>query len=344
MEFIVEQFNIDMRKVNLYSKNIYMEYEFSIEETLLENPDNIEIVISEAGGNFIEKIKVAFRKIIEAIKRFFSNLIEKVKTFFDNKKEDRLKKLVNSNPDLAKRKILAPNIKEIEKVCNNRFLLRKKMIAEYKAGKLTRRRFNELIEQHEKFGKRAKTVGIITVTIGAVIAIGFGLTKLIPSLKQTESNTIDDSISIEKYAKSLEGHKVVVNMGNDSKTWARSVIDEVYNKVNSEPDEETVSGIEVAQNVATGVTEDERIKLQARLETLRKAVNECDKEYQELRYTKYDELLEREYDLTNSEDRDEFIRVTQAIEDNKRKQKEKWDEGMRYNDEIQDIKNKLNIK
>lgn len=197
MEFITEQFNIDMRKVDLYSKNAYMEYEFACEEAFLESPDDVEYIITEAGENLLEKIGNAFKKIIETIRKFFTNLIEKVKSVFTTDKEEKIKRALQDNPELAKVKVEVPNLKEIEDVCGKRAILRKKMITEYNRGTLTRDKFNQMLEQSEKLGKRLKTVGVVTATIGTIAAVGFGASKIIDKIKNKQNQVENDVTGLQ---------------------------------------------------------------------------------------------------------------------------------------------------
>ena len=247
MEYITEQFNLNMRKAIFYSKNAHMQYEFVVEEASLESPEVANHIINEAAGVLVERVKEVFNKIIEAIKRFFNSLIEKVKSFFNGNKEEKIKKAVQNNPALAKEKVEVPDIKEIEAVCGKRAMLRKKMIAEYKAGKLTRDRFNELVEQNEKLGKRLKTVGVVTLAIGVVIGGAFAASKLIPKLKKTNTAT-------ENMVKEVEQNAI-----NEQ----------------SKDDKEHVTGVEVARTITKEITEEEQIGLQTQLGAIDSVEKKC---------------------------------------------------------------------
>lgn len=245
MDYTLERFNLDMRKVNLFAETAYSEYAFTVEETFMDESVNdyeVEAVITEAADGLLSKIKAAFAKIIESIKKFFANLIEKVKNFFAGNKEEKLKKMVSDNPTLAKEKVEVPNVKEIEEVCGKRAILRKKMMDEYRKGTLTRDKFEQMKEQSDKLGKRLKTVGVVTLAIGAVVGSAFGATKLIQKLKKSELSTVGNAEEISK----------AEQKGKPSQSQ-QTVI---------------ASGVEVASQVASATTEDEKSALEAELKSV----------------------------------------------------------------------------
>lgn len=251
MEYIIEQFDIDMRKASLYSKNAYAQYEFAIEEAFLESGDlyDTEYIITEAAGNLIEKIKAVFKKIIEAIKKFFQGLFEKIKSIFTSDKEAAIKEAIEKNPQIKNEKVQVPDIKEINEVCGKRFILRKKMIAECNKGTLTRDKFNQMIEHHEALGKKMKTVAIVTVTVAALAGGIIAISKVIGNnSKHVEDESISDLNGLQNTAVKQVKEEVVAQK--------------------DEPRVEQVPPTEVAQVVSSGVTEDEREKLLAKKEGL----------------------------------------------------------------------------
>lgn len=254
MEYIIEQFNIDMRKASLYSKNAYAQYEFVIEEAFLESGDlyDTEYIITEAAGNLIEKIRAVFKKIIEAIKKFFQGLFEKIKSIFTSDKEAAIKEAIEKNPQIKNEKVQVPDIKEINEVCGKRFILRKKMIAECNKGTLTRDKFNQMIEHHEALGKKMKTVAIVTVTVAALAGGIIGISKAIGNnSKHVEDESISDLNGLQN-------------------TAVKQVKEEVAAQ-KDEPKVETKEQIppdKVAQVVSKGTTDDESTKLLAEKERL----------------------------------------------------------------------------
>lgn len=269
MDYTLERFNLDMRKVNLFAETAYSEYAFTVEETFMDESVNdyeVEAVIAEAAGGLLSKIKAAFAKIIESIKKFFTNLIEKVKNFFAGNKEEKLKKMVSDNPALAKQKVQVPNIKEIEEVCGKRAILRKKMIAEYEKGTLTRDKFDKMLEDSEKLGKRLKTVGVITVAIGAIVGGAFGFSKLNAHLKDKKQEACDDVNGIA-YMRGKTGFRM--DPSQSTLTYPTRPSDIPRRDV--APDAQLalpVNGVELASKITSMAAEDERTRLQAQLQSV----------------------------------------------------------------------------
>ena len=272
MEYIIEQFDIDMRKASLYSKNAYAQYEFAIEEAFLESGDlyDTEYIITEAAGSLIEKIKAVFKKIIEAIKKFFQGLFEKIKSIFTSDKETAIKEAIEKNPQIKNEKVQVPDIKEINEVCGKRFILRKKMIAEGNKGTLTRDKFNQMIEHHEALGKKMKTVAIITVTVAALAGGIFAISKTIGNRsKHVEDESISDLNGLQNTAVKQVKEEVVVQKDEPEVEQVPPAKEETKrNKYKLSHKSytikvEQVPPTEVAQVVSSGVTEDERTKLLA---------------------------------------------------------------------------------
>ena len=272
MEYIIEQFDIDMRKASLYSKNAYAQYEFAIEEAFLESGDlnDPEYIITEAAGNLIEKIKAVFKKIIEAIKKFFQGLFEKIKSIFTSDKEAAIKEAIEKNPQIKNEKVQVPDIKEINEVCGKRFILRKKMIAECNKGTLTRDKFNQMIEHHEALGKKMKTVAIVTVTVAALAGGIIAISKTIGNnSKHVEDESISDLNGLQNTAVKQVKEEVVAQKDEPRVEQVPPAKEETKrNKYKLSHKSytikvEQVPPTEVAQVVSSGVTEDERTKLLA---------------------------------------------------------------------------------
>lgn len=292
MDYTLERFNLDMRKVNLFAETAYSEYAFTVEETFMDESVNdyeVEAVITEAADGLLNKIKAAFAKIIESIKKFFANLIEKVKNFFAGLQEGKLKGILSKNPAIAKKKVQVPDVKEIEEVCGKRAILRKKMLAEYKKGTLTRDKFEQMKEQSDKLGKRLKTVGAVTLAIGAVVGSAFGATKLIQKLKKSEASAaenVEELKKAEQKAMQETIHKPEVAAALNPQTGGNRITSalRVPTEEPTPPRQEvtaypmvipgknsSTSGVTVATEITKQITEEEKIALEADLAKLRAA-------------------------------------------------------------------------
>ena len=169
MEYIIEQFNLDMRKLDLYVENAENEYLFACEEASLYGDD--EDLLMEAGESFGSKLKNFFTTLIEKIRTTIAKIIEKLKDLFTKKKAEEVVKTIQSNPELAKEKVKIPDVKKIEDACGKRRLLLKSLVKKAQAGKLTEDELEKAIEKYDKLTKIAKTAGIITVAAGSVVGL-----------------------------------------------------------------------------------------------------------------------------------------------------------------------------
>ena len=169
MEYIIEQFDIDMRKLDLYVENAENEYLFACEEASLYGDD--EELLMEAGESFGSKLKNFFTSLIQKIRETIAKIIEKLKELFTRKKAEEVAKTIQSNPELAKQKVQIPDVKKIEDACGKRKLLVKSLIKKAKAGKLTEDELDGAIEKYDKYTKIAKGAGVVVVTAGAAVGL-----------------------------------------------------------------------------------------------------------------------------------------------------------------------------
>ena len=182
MEYIIEQFNLDMRKLDLYVENAENEYLFACEEASLYGDDE-GILITEAEKNLGTKIGNFFTNLIQKIHDTITKIIEKVREFFTKKKAEEVTKTIQSNPELAKEKVKIPDVKKIEDACGKRKLLVKSLIKKAKAGKLTEDELDSAIEKYDKYTKIAKGAGVVVVTAGAAVGL-VAFTKYVNTRKK----------------------------------------------------------------------------------------------------------------------------------------------------------------
>lgn len=175
MEYTLENFELDMRKVDLYVENAVAAFNITVDEaSLYSESTEYDLIVTEASDGLGAKIKAAFAKIIESIKKFFTNLIDKVKSIFTKDAETKIKKGLAANPEIGKQKIDITDIKSIEQWCGKRKILRSKLIKKCKAGTLTQEEFEKTVEQMDAMKSKMKTVGVIVASVAAAAALVTG--------------------------------------------------------------------------------------------------------------------------------------------------------------------------
>lgn len=196
MEFIIEQFNLDMRKLDLYIENAENEYLFACEEASLY--DDSDVIVNEAEESFGSKVKNFFSSLIQKIRETVAKIIEKLKELFTRKKAEEVAKTIQSNPELANQKIQIPDVKKIEDACGKRKLLLKSLVKKAEAGKLTEDDLEKAVEKYDKYTKIAKGVGLVTVAAGSVV----GLIFLKNHVSKNKENVGDSTADIENLSRS----------------------------------------------------------------------------------------------------------------------------------------------
>ena len=197
MEYIIEQFNIDMRKLDLYIENAENEYMFACEEASLYGDDGD--LLMEAGENFGAKLKNFFTSLIQKIKETITKIIEKLKELFTKKKADDIAKTIKSNPELAKKKVKIPDVKRIEDACGKRKLLVKSLVKKAQAGKLTEDELDNAVEKYDKLTKIIKGAGAVVVTAGAAVGL-IAFSKHVSNSKSSVNEAEKDIKSLETAA------------------------------------------------------------------------------------------------------------------------------------------------
>ena len=148
MEYTLERFELDMRKVDLYVENAVAAFNITADEaSLYSESTEYDLIMTEASDGLGAKIKAAFTKIIESIKKFFAGLIEKIRSIFTKSDETKIKKAVAANPQIGKQKVDIDDIKSIEKWCGKRKILCAKLVKKAKAGTLTQDEFDSKKKQ-----------------------------------------------------------------------------------------------------------------------------------------------------------------------------------------------------
>ena len=195
MEYIIEQFNIDMRKANLYMSSAITKYEIEcVESMLYESADDFgEDIFTEATEGLLQRIKQFFANLLQKIKEFFQKLVEKMREFFQRKQVDKLEKTVKANPKVANAKIKVIDIKYIEETYGKRRFLCKALEKKLKNGTLTQDDIDDAVEKYDKLGKTAKVVGI---TVGAALAIVTG-GVILKKMNNLKNNVTDDNKNLE---------------------------------------------------------------------------------------------------------------------------------------------------
>lgn len=172
MEYTLERFELDMRKVDLYVENAVAAFNITADEaSLYSESTEYDLIMTEASDGLGAKIKAAFTKILESLKKFFSGLIEKVKSIFTKNDEAKVKKIVASNPELGKQKIAVDDIKSIEKWCGKRKVLCAKLVKKAKAGTLTQDEFDKTVQQMDAMEAKIKSIGKIAIPVIAALAV-----------------------------------------------------------------------------------------------------------------------------------------------------------------------------
>ena len=191
MEYTLERFELDMRKVDLYVENAIAAFNITADEaSLYSESTEYDLIMTEASDGLGAKIKAAFTKIIESIKKFFAGLVEKIKSIFTKSEETKVKKAVAANPQVGKEKVAIDDIKSIEKWCGKRKILCAKLVKKAKAGNLTQDEFDKTVEQMDAMEAKIKSIGKIAVPVTvALAAFGGGAFVMAQIKKHREEGT-----------------------------------------------------------------------------------------------------------------------------------------------------------
>lgn len=191
MEYTLERFELDMRKVDLYVENAVAAFNITADEaSLYSESTEYDLIMTEASDGLGAKIKAAFTKIIESIKKFFAGLVEKIKSIFTKSEETKVKKAVAANPQIGKQKVDIDDIKSIEKWCGKRKILCAKLVKKAKAGTLTQDEFDKTVEQMDAMEAKIKSIGKIAVPVTvALAAFGGGAFVMAQIKKHREEGT-----------------------------------------------------------------------------------------------------------------------------------------------------------
>lgn len=183
----MNQMDIDMRKLKLYSEMAMESFRFAITEAELYSESNEEFaerIITEAEkaenaqGNF-------FSKLLEKITVFFQNIQEKTREVFTKKKIENINNAIKEDPSLKQVKLEIPDAVTIKKACDHDWALCNQLIKKAQAGKLTQEEFdaavsksiikqnkrNEKQQKAEARAQRSAKVKKVTVTVAAALAI-----------------------------------------------------------------------------------------------------------------------------------------------------------------------------
>lgn len=255
MGYTFENYSIDMKKVKIFSETAYAEYEFAIEEAVLDGADSYDIsdVVTESARDLLNKIKAVFKKIIESIKKFFVNLFEKIKSIFTKKKEDVVEQAIAEHPEILKEKVQVPDLNEINSYCGKRFMLRRKLVKEFKAGSLTRDKFDQIVAQHQSLGQRLRNCKAVTVTLSIFKKFKDFISRLFSKNKKKRDDLVKEVETIENATEDQVEEKA-----SDTATTAAMGAD-----VEPTPAADTVSGPEVARTVTQGELEDTQVETKA---------------------------------------------------------------------------------
>ena len=191
MEYTLERFELDMRKVDLYVENAVAAFNITADEaSLYSESTEYDLIMTEASDGLGAKIKAAFDKIIESIKKFFTNLIEKIKSIFTKDAETKVKKVIASNPELGKQSIEIVDIKSIQQYCGKRKILCANLVKKFNAGTLTQDEFDKTVQQMDDLKNKAKTVGKIAVPVIAALALIGGVAVVVNDFKKDGNETL----------------------------------------------------------------------------------------------------------------------------------------------------------
>lgn len=267
MGYTFESYSIDMKKVRMFSETAYAEYEFAVEEAILDGMSyDISEVVTESAKDLLNKIKAVFKKIIESIKKFFVNLFEKIKSIFTKNKEAVIEKAVEEHPEVLREKVQIPDMNEINAVCGKRFMLRRKLVKEFKAGTLTRDKFDQIVAQHQSLGQRLRNSKVVTVTVGIFRKFKAWIVGLFNKNKKKRDELVKEVETIED-ATEDQVKDSVSDMANST---AMGVDTEPVNTA------DMVNGTEVAQAVTQGELEDTQVEAKANNDTINIVVTVCD--------------------------------------------------------------------
>ena len=209
MEYTLERFELDMRKVDLYVENAVAAFNITVDEaSLYSESTEYDLIVTEASDGLGAKIKAAFDKIIESIKKFFTNLIEKVKSIFTKDTEGKIKKIIATDPATGKQKIEIVDIKSIQDYCGKRKILCSKLVKKFEAGTLTQDEFDKTVQQMDALKQKSKTVGKVAATVAAALAVIGGGAAIISHLKKTGG----DDIGVVKKIKQKYNDAVAVKL------------------------------------------------------------------------------------------------------------------------------------
>lgn len=198
MEYTLERFELDMRKVDLYVENAVAAFNITADEaSLYSESTEYDLIMTEASDGLGAKIKAAFSKIIQAIKKFFSGIIEKVKSVFTKGDETKVKQIIASSPEVGKQKIEVDDIKAIENFCGKRKVLCAKLVKKAKAGTLTQDEFDKTVQQMDALEEKVKSVGKIAIPVTAALALVGTAVAVISHFKKHGTETLTDTKELD---------------------------------------------------------------------------------------------------------------------------------------------------
>lgn len=246
MEILMNQMDIDMRKLKLYSEMAMESFRFAITEAELYSESDEEFaerIITEAEkaekaqGNF-------FSRLLEKVTAFFQNIQEKTREVFTKKKIESINNAIKEDPSLKQVKLEIPDAVTIKKACDHDWALCNQLIKKAQAGKLTQEEFdaavsksiikqnkkNKKIQKAEERAQRLSKAKKITVTVASALAIVGGgaaiakyihdnqtkITEAIQKLKETSQRTFKNVKRVGKgIGKAVNTANRVIEKGAD---------------------------------------------------------------------------------------------------------------------------------
>ena len=192
MDYIIEQFDIDMRKSNLYMKSAISEYVLECDEVALMESRDSDVLITEASETLLQRVKQFFVNLIQKIKEFFQKIVERLRSIFGTKNAEKISTVVKSNPKLSSKKVAITDIKSIEDTYGKRKLLCKALEKKLKSGKLSQDDIDATVDKYDKLGKGVKVVSV--ALLAALTLVTGGL--IIKKMNKCKDDTTEDTKSI----------------------------------------------------------------------------------------------------------------------------------------------------